>query len=288
MWLRAAAWAVALAWGASTSLSGQDTVRLASGEDELAVGLYRAPGEGPHPVLVMLHGYPGDQQNTDVAEAARAAGWTVLLVHYRGSWGSSGGFTVDNAQADVRNVLARVKSPAAAASWGIDGARIALAGHSMGGGLALVAAAHDPAVRCVAALAPGNAAVQARMARNDPSYRQLWIDGLEAPTRRPAPPIRFPPGVTGAQIVDYLVAHVDDVDLVRAAPLLAGRQVLVVAASDDRLAPPVQHVQPLLDALHQAGAVGVRSVFLAADHNFTDQRERVAGLVAGWLQERCR
>jgi predicted alpha/beta-fold hydrolase len=47
--------------------------------------LYRAAGEGPHPTLLLLHGFPGNEQNLDLAQAARRAGWNVLTLHYRGS-----------------------------------------------------------------------------------------------------------------------------------------------------------------------------------------------------------
>ena len=54
---------------------------------------YLASGEGPHPVVLLLHGFPGNEQNMDLAYAIRRAGWNVLVPHYRGSWGSAGNFS---------------------------------------------------------------------------------------------------------------------------------------------------------------------------------------------------
>jgi pimeloyl-ACP methyl ester carboxylesterase len=54
--------------------------------------IYVAAGKGPHPTLLLLHGFPGNEQNLDLAQAARRAGWNVLTLHYRGSWGSPGPF----------------------------------------------------------------------------------------------------------------------------------------------------------------------------------------------------
>jgi pimeloyl-ACP methyl ester carboxylesterase len=49
--------------------------------------LYIAAGEGPHPNVLLLHGLPGNEQNIDLAQSMRRAGWNVLTFHYRGSWG---------------------------------------------------------------------------------------------------------------------------------------------------------------------------------------------------------
>jgi len=50
--------------------------------------VYVPAGAGPHPVVVLLHGFPGNEQNLDLAQAMRRAGWAVVTFHYRGSWGS--------------------------------------------------------------------------------------------------------------------------------------------------------------------------------------------------------
>ena len=45
-------------------------------------------GEGPHPTILLLHGYPGNEKNADIAQALKRVGYNVLTFHYRGSWGS--------------------------------------------------------------------------------------------------------------------------------------------------------------------------------------------------------
>ena len=35
---------------------------------------YLAGGAGPHPTMVLLHGFPGNEQNLDLAQAIRRAG----------------------------------------------------------------------------------------------------------------------------------------------------------------------------------------------------------------------
>src|SRR6266436_1598048 len=62
---------------------------------------YLAGGVGPHPTIVLLHGFPGNEQNLDLAQSIRRAGWNVLYFHYRGSWGSEGDFSFSNAMQDT-------------------------------------------------------------------------------------------------------------------------------------------------------------------------------------------
>ena len=63
-------------------------------EGALNAVMYTAAGVGAHPTLLLLHGFPGNEQNLDLAQVARRAGWNVLTFHYRGSWGSPGAFSV--------------------------------------------------------------------------------------------------------------------------------------------------------------------------------------------------
>nr|WP_299904067.1 hypothetical protein [Sphingomonas bacterium] len=39
---------------------------------------YVAAGAGPHPVVLLCHGLPGNEKNLDLAQAMRRAGWTVI------------------------------------------------------------------------------------------------------------------------------------------------------------------------------------------------------------------
>ena len=39
---------------------------------------YVAEGPGPHPVVLLLHGFPGNEKKLDVAQAIRRDGWDVV------------------------------------------------------------------------------------------------------------------------------------------------------------------------------------------------------------------
>ena len=99
--------------------------------------IYKANGSKAHPTLILLHGYPGNERNLDLAQAVRAHGWNVIYFDYRGSWGSQGEFSFKHCVEDVKNVVAYFKQNAA--KFQIDVRTIALFGHSMGGFVCLKA-----------------------------------------------------------------------------------------------------------------------------------------------------
>jgi len=105
---------------------------------------YEASGPGPHPTVVLLHGFPGNERNLDLAHALRRGGWNVVFFHYRGAWGSEGDFAFVNALEDVLAVVRQVRAPEWAAAHRVDPDRVALVGHSMGGFMALAAATEGP------------------------------------------------------------------------------------------------------------------------------------------------
>ena len=74
--------------------------------------LYTARGAGPHPTILLLHGLPGNEQNLDAAQTIRRAGWNVLTLHYRGSWGSPGNFSFSHCLEDAAAALDWLGRPA--------------------------------------------------------------------------------------------------------------------------------------------------------------------------------
>ena len=123
-----------------------DELAFESGGSRINGFIYLAQGKAPHPTVVLLHGYPGNERNLDLAQAIRRAGMNVLFFDYRGSWGSGGEFTFANAQEDVATAVGWLRRPELAARYHVDPARIALVGHSMGAWLALLGAAADSGV----------------------------------------------------------------------------------------------------------------------------------------------
>jgi predicted alpha/beta-fold hydrolase len=64
-------------------------VEIPSGGSRMSGVLFIASGSGPHPTVILLHGFPGHAGLRDIAEAIRRAGWNVLTFQYRGMHGRS-------------------------------------------------------------------------------------------------------------------------------------------------------------------------------------------------------
>src|SRR6266566_6916951 len=73
-----------------SSPAGMLELIIPSGTSRLQGLIYKANGKQKHPTLILLHGYPGNEKNLDLAQIVRANGWNVIYFNYRGSWGSEG------------------------------------------------------------------------------------------------------------------------------------------------------------------------------------------------------
>lgn len=228
---------------------------------------YVAAGPGPHPVVLLCHGLPGNEKNLDLAQAIRRAGWTVITFNYRGSWGSPGSYRFANDLEDADAVLAWLRTPANAASLGIDPKRIAMVGHSLGGWVTALTAAHDPALLGAALISPGNIGFLGHMSR-DAATAAFTANGLEALA-----------DTSGAIMADEAIAHADAYDFVKAGSRLAGTRLFVLT-SDDGFAPEADR---LAAAVKAAGGTKLTTLHVATDHSWSDRRIRLESEIIRWL-----
>ena len=137
-----------------TAPAGQIELTIPSENSKLAAFMYSANGAQKHPTLLLLHGYPGNERNLDLAQVVRSHGWNVIYFDYRGSWGSQGQFSFENCVQDVKNVVSFCKKYSD--SLHIDTTNIVLFGHSMGGFVCLKALAELPGIKKGFALSTWN------------------------------------------------------------------------------------------------------------------------------------
>ncbi|MBM4101908.1 MAG: alpha/beta hydrolase [Phycisphaerae bacterium] len=112
---------------------------------------------GPLPVLAFGHGFV-TPVNLYLSTGAHLASWGIVVILPQSQGGllpSHSGFALDLV-ASMDWLVAQ--STVAGSPWqgAIDGERRAVAGHSMGGGCALLAAKNDPRIRAVIGLAAAN------------------------------------------------------------------------------------------------------------------------------------
>ncbi len=227
--------------------------------------LYRPSGVGPHPTLVLFHGFPGNEKNLDLAQAVRRAGWNAVSFNYRGSWGSPGVFRFAQSLEDADAVLAYLRDPSNAKRLGVDPQRIAVAGHSMGGWVVASLAAHDHELMGAVLISAADMA-----ALNDLPRATLLAhmnDSMEALA-----------GVTADSMVDEL-RSIASSRFSSVAPGLV-QVPLLVLTSDDGLAPTSD---ALVRAIQARGGQRVTALHVATDHSWSDHRIALESAVLDWL-----
>jgi pimeloyl-ACP methyl ester carboxylesterase len=240
-----------------------------------------AAGAGPHPTVVLLHGFPGNERNLDIAQALRRAGWNVFFFSYRGAWGSGGEFSFGNALEDVAAVVATLGESEFATKYRVDPERIVLLGHSMGGAAALISAAEIDEVGCVASLAGANLGALADQVRSSPEAArdaaarfQAWGEGR----------VR---GATGEGIIADLLTQPERWRTTTHAAELAEKPVLLIAGSRDPVTPPATHHDPLVAAIRARGGALLTERVLDDEHQFSQTRIALTRAVLGWLETSC-
>jgi len=257
---------------ASHPAANRQVLILSHGEGMNAL-LMRASGAGPKPTMLLLHGLPGNEQNLDLAQAIRRAGWNVLTLHYRGSWGSPGRFSLAGAFDDVEVAMDFLRQPDNVRQYGIDPARLVVAGHSMGGFLAArYAATHDDVLGAVL-IDPWNVGASGKAVLAKPESRQDAIAAMGDDFGNSLA------GTDAAHLMAEAERHARDWDLVDAAPRLARKPLLIVDAQYGNAA----QVAPLAAAIRSRGGQ-LKAVTLASDHGFADHRIALAGVTVGWLE----
>ena len=242
-------------------------IHIPSGGVEINGVVYVAAGTGPHPVVVLCHGLPGNEKNLDLAQAIRRAGWTVITFNYRGSWGSPGPYSFANDLADVDAVLAYARDPTHSQTLGLDPGRIVLGGHSLGGWATALTAAHDKGLAGAFMISPGNIGRFAKLPRAG-AIEALRNNGMESLATTPE------------AMADELIAKGEAYDFVTAAPRLTGTRLLVLT-SDDGGAPTAD---ALVAGIRAAGGKSVTTAHAPTDHSWSDARLRLASEVIGWLR----
>jgi pimeloyl-ACP methyl ester carboxylesterase len=238
--------------------------------------LYIAAGTQARPTVLLLHGFPGNERNSDVAQTLRRAGMNVLLFDYRGSWGSGGEFSFTHALDDVKAALEFVRRRDTLASYHGDPARIALLGHSMGAWLSLMVAADDPNVVCAGALETWNVGASGREIKaTDDVHEKFaaytrWLTAPGAPLHVDDP----------ERLIASVIEQADAFDIAQHAAGLKGRPILLLSAANNT------HHTELVRALEGAGA-SITVYTWPTDHAFSDRRIQLARTVLDWLESAC-
>ena len=228
--------------------------------------------EGPRPVVVLCHGFPGQEQNIDLAQALRRAGEYVVYFSYRGVWGSHGNYAFAHLMEDVHTVVDYVRS--GAAGLPMDTENLYLIGHSMGGFAALNALATGLQVKKAILMAPCDHASRYF------ADREKFLAGLPARATSGYFHVAHP-----KVWVEEFEAHAADWHFPNLTDRLP-RQIpyRFIGGLQDVTTPPAQHIEPLLHRMEAEG-FDVAYYTFEDSHSFPASRVALADLVTRLLAE---
>ena len=244
----------------------QNVETVISSEGSKLTGIFLlASGAGNHRTVILLHGFPGYEQNMDLAQALRRDGWNVLAAHYRGAWGSAGTFSFTHCMEDVGAMLSHVTSPANAAKFHINTRKIVVVGHSMGGFLAAAAMAQHPEFSAGVIITEGS-----------PVHDGAGYFGREMDPADYAPLA----GTSPAALEHEAKANAAAWSFPALAAKISPRPVLVLSANDGLRVSN----EALRDALTGAGSP-VTYAHMDTDHGFSDHRIILESAILEWLDK---
>jgi len=225
----------------------------------IAYDLWLPDEDGSSPAVVVLHGAGSQKENhADFARVATSHGFVALTFDNRGH-GQSEGKLSPRTIADVQRLVRMLTERAE-----VDARRVAVRGSSMGGLLAIHAAAATTDIAAVVAICPATEA--------------LILEDLRRVARgEPAPPGS---ALTTMRVdAPALAAWLEEHDVRDAVTRLDSKPLMLVHARDDEVVP-----QTISEELYQRATEPKRILVLEDGHHRSAQHDtEVQGETLRWL-----
>ncbi len=251
-------------------------VSFESAGSKLVGTMFIAHGSGPHPTVLLLHGFPGNENNFDLAHIIRRLGWNVLVFHYRGSWGSDGEYSFNNSLEDISAAIDFLKLESSKLAYRCDPGKIVLLGHSLGGFGALLKAAEDDTIQNAASFAAFNFGFLTKLISANEDARNMALDYLKVGADQLK-------GTSSEKLFAELMDHADSWNLLDKVPELSRKNLMIICGTYDTISMPDIHHYPLVKAIDGTGSGRLQHFELVSGHSFSDKRIKLAGHIIDWL-----
>ncbi len=259
-----------------------DSITFQSHGHSLKGKFYLGDTTGPTRTLILLQGFPGNQQDVlGLGQKLASAGINVFTFNYSGTHKSEGEFTMSNTLTDIQAAYDYLHQNEIVRRFHVDTSQVVLGGYSYGGGMALTYASRHLGIQRVISIAGNDHGAFAREYLRNPQMAQS-MDSLFDKLKAPEGPINF----DGSGVLKKLAADPNPLDLRLAANDLAARDILMIGGWDDVQVSIDQVLLPFYRALKKAGANKIRFVALQTDHSFRNVREELATELVHWMQSK--
>lgn len=241
--------------------------------------MYTPQGKGPHPTILLLHGFPGSERNFDLAQIFRRAGFNVVVFHYRGSWGSEGDFSFQHVLEDSERVIKYLLDIDNASRYSIDTSRFILMGHSMGGFSTLINGSRMPEIKSMVSIAAYNLGAVAKNRRSNADYARETYEMFVECSR----PLK---GTDHETLLEEIEKHAEEWDFCNYASGFKGKDILVIAGARDTVSHPEIHHYPFMKALRENNIDTAEDAILDGSHSFHCRRVELASTILNWLKQK--
>ena len=256
--------------------AGMMPVVFASSGEKLLGTMFMAQGKGPHPTVLLLHGFPGNESNFDLAHIIRRLGWNVFVFHYRGSWGSEGEYSFNNSLEDTSAAINFLRAASSKEVYRCDPEKIVLIGHSLGGFAALMKSAEDESIQNAASLACVNFGFLSSLISGSDDAKEIAMDYLKIGSNMLS-------GTSADKLFDEMMENTVNWNLLNKIGDLSQKNLLLICATHDSIASPEIHHNPLVGLLEGVGSKNLSQFELNTGHSFSDKRIKLAEHIVEWL-----
>ncbi len=238
---------------------------------------FSAAGEGLHPTILLLGGFPGNEVNFDIGHMLRRQGYNVFAFYPRGCWGSEGEYSWKNLVDDGAGAIKFLQSSFAKEKFFVDAENISLVGHSMGGFSALYNAIRFGEIKNVCGIAPFNAGMFGQFLAANEQIKQYSIQQMQ-------PAMEFVQCSSAEFLLNEMIENQQDWNLLFHLEKLAKKNLLVISAKYDSIAPIELHHIPFEVKLKPLNP-NSKFVILETGHSFSDKRIQLMRLTSEWLKK---
>ena len=260
-------------------------IDLISNGNMLHAKVYPADKGKPSPTVILLHGFPGNNNSPfGLAERLQKSGINILVFNYQGTFESEGLFNFDNCQNDIGVAISFLKQKSNIRQFGIDTSRIVICGCSIAGSMALTAAIHNPEIKNIISIAAGNdQAIYLKKMAMYPAYRTGFEQRIVS-QYSPKGPIKGD-SIYLHGYFDTIIPEVDKYDLVKNADKLKELKILFLVGWQDTTIPMEEYIIPLYRQLKSQNPEKVHIKAFDTDHTFGNVRDELANSIVQWVND---
>ena len=252
-----------------------DPVIFKSKGEKIVGTMFIADGEGPHPTILLLHGFPGNETNSDLAHTFKRAGFNVLIFHYRGTWGSSGEFSFENGVEDTKSAIQFLKNPEVAKLYRINRNDIRIIGYSMGGFFGFYNALLSEDIKKIAFIAGFNFGFFAKMLPKIDGAEEMTLENLKKGSA-------ILSNANPEKLFSEIKNNSENWDLTTFTEKMKEKDILLISAKYDTIAPVEIHHQPLVQIL-KSNNIKFDEKMLETGHGLANKRIELATGLVNWL-----